>query len=81
MSCRLAKARLLAINNAVGNAFVGGWQLSTNSTIQSGVPQTLTIGINNAGHQQSTTRSSKLLGGRHRVSCDTHANEPGLKMV
>jgi hypothetical protein len=29
--------------------FVGGWQLSTNTTIQSGVPQTLTIGINNAG--------------------------------
>ena len=40
---------MLAINNAVANAFVGGWQLSTNSTIQSGVPQTLSAGINNAG--------------------------------
>ena len=39
----------MGINNSIANAFVGGWQLSTNSTIQSGVPQTLTIGINNAG--------------------------------
>ena len=45
----IGKGKLLGINNSVANAFVGGWQLSTNSTIQSGVPQTLTIGINNAG--------------------------------
>ena len=45
----IGRGKALAINNAVGNAFVGGWQLSTNSTIQSGVPQTLTIGFNNAG--------------------------------
>ncbi len=37
------------ISNAVADAILGGWQWSTNSTIQSGVPQTLTIGINNAG--------------------------------
>ncbi len=45
----VGKGKSLAINNSVANAFVGGWQLSTNTTIQSGVPQTLTIGINNAG--------------------------------
>jgi hypothetical protein len=37
------------INNGVADAILGGWQWSTNMTIQSGVPQTLTIGINNAG--------------------------------
>jgi len=45
----LGKGKLLGINNSIANFFVGGWQLSTNSTIQSGVPQTLTIGFNNAG--------------------------------
>ena len=45
----VGKGKLLGINNSFANAFVGGWQLSTNSTIQSGVPQTLTIGFNNAG--------------------------------
>jgi hypothetical protein len=39
----------LGFDNAVANAFIGGWQLSTNSTIQSGVPMTLNIGIYNAG--------------------------------
>jgi hypothetical protein len=45
----IGKGKLLGINNSIANGFVGGWQLSTNTTIQSGVPQTLTIGINNAG--------------------------------
>jgi hypothetical protein len=45
----IGRGKPLNINNSVVNAFVGGWQLSTNTTIQSGVPQTLTIGINNAG--------------------------------
>ena len=45
----IGKGKLLGFNNAVANAVVGGWQLSTNSTIQSGVPMTLTTGINNAG--------------------------------
>ena len=71
MSCRLAKARLLAINNSFANAFVGGWQLSTNSTIQSGVPQTLYHRYQQCWYQQSTTRSSQLLGGRYRLCGDT----------
>ena len=45
----VGKGKLLDIKNSVANGFVGGWQLSANTTIQSGVPQTLTIGINNAG--------------------------------
>jgi hypothetical protein len=45
----IGKGKLLGINNSIANGFVGGWQLSANTTIQSGVPQTLTIGINNAG--------------------------------
>lgn len=45
----IGKGKFLGINNSVANAIVGGWQLSTNSTIQSGVPATLTIGFNNAG--------------------------------
>ncbi|HVE58844.1 MAG TPA: carboxypeptidase regulatory-like domain-containing protein [Pyrinomonadaceae bacterium] len=45
----VGKGKWLNIKNSIVNGFVGGWQLSVNSTIQSGVPQTLTIGINNAG--------------------------------
>ena len=45
----VGKGKLLNINNTVGNGVVGGWQLSANMTIQSGVPQTLNIGFNNSG--------------------------------
>lgn len=45
----IGKGKLLDIKNPITNGLVGGWQLSANTTIQSGVPQTLTIGINNAG--------------------------------
>ncbi len=45
----VGKAKLLNIDNAVGNAVLGGWQLTANMTIQSGVPQTLNIGFVNSG--------------------------------
>ncbi|MEW6125995.1 MAG: carboxypeptidase regulatory-like domain-containing protein [Acidobacteriota bacterium] len=45
----IGKGKPLSVTNSVVHGFVGGWQFSTNLTIQSGVPQTLTIGINNAG--------------------------------
>lgn len=45
----VGKGKLLNIGNAVANGFAGGWQLSANTTIQSGVPQTLNIGFNNSG--------------------------------
>ena len=45
----VGRGRLLNINNGVANGVVGGWQLSANMTIQSGVPQSLNIGFNNSG--------------------------------
>lgn len=43
------RGKMWNIANPVANAVAGGWQLSANMTIQSGVPQTLTAGVNNAG--------------------------------
>jgi hypothetical protein len=43
------RGKRFGINNAVANGVVGGWQVSANTTIQSGVPQTLNIGFNNSG--------------------------------
>ena len=45
----VGRGRRLNIDNMFGNAIVGGWQLSTNMTIQSGQPQTLNIGFTNSG--------------------------------
>jgi Carboxypeptidase regulatory-like domain len=56
----VGKGKPLDIQNAFANAFAGGWQLSANITIQSGVPQTLGIGgADNAGTgNQGTDRPS-----------------------
>jgi hypothetical protein len=43
------KGKMRDITSPVANAVAGGWQLAANVTIQSGVPQTLTAGVNNAG--------------------------------
>jgi hypothetical protein len=45
----VGKGKMLGISNSLLNGFVGGWQLSANTTIQSGVPQTLSSGGNIAG--------------------------------
>ncbi len=45
----VGKGKMLGINNSVLNGVVGGWQVSANTTIQSGVPQTLSSGGNVAG--------------------------------
>jgi hypothetical protein len=45
----VGRGKVLGINNSVANGVIGGWQLSANMTVQSGVPQTLNIGFNNAG--------------------------------
>ncbi|MEP6850448.1 MAG: hypothetical protein ABI999_16435, partial [Acidobacteriota bacterium] len=45
----IGKGKMLNIKNSVANGFVGGWQLNLSSTIQSGVPESLNIGTNNAG--------------------------------
>jgi len=44
----VGKGKLLNINNSVLNVLVGGWQTSGSATIQSGVPQNIIIGIDNA---------------------------------
>ena len=45
----VGKGKALNINNAVLDAVIGGWQTSGNYTLQSGVPQTLSIGgVDNA---------------------------------
>jgi hypothetical protein len=38
------KGKMVNINNGVIDGILGGWQLSTNTTLQSGVPQTLSAG-------------------------------------
>lgn len=45
----VGRGKMLGISNSVVNGIVGGWQLSANTTIQSGVPQTLSSGENRAG--------------------------------
>jgi Carboxypeptidase regulatory-like domain len=40
----IGKSKLLNLNNSVANTLLGGWQTSASMTIQSGVPQTITLG-------------------------------------
>ena len=52
----VGKGKALNVNNAVLDAVIGGWQTSGSYTLQSGVPQTLSIGgVDNAstGNQAS----------------------------
>jgi hypothetical protein len=44
----VGKGKALNLGNTVLDAIVGGWQASGNYTLQSGVPQTLSIGQDNA---------------------------------
>ena len=44
----VGKGKLLNINNSVVNVLAGGWQTSASTTIQSGVPQNIIIGVDNA---------------------------------
>jgi Carboxypeptidase regulatory-like domain len=45
----IGKGKALNISNGLADVFIGGWQLSANLTIQSGVPQSINIGFNNSG--------------------------------
>jgi hypothetical protein len=40
----IGKSKLLNLNNSVANTLLGGWQTSASMQIQSGVPQTITLG-------------------------------------
>lgn len=59
----VGKGKYFNIKNRFADAFIGGWQLSANSTIQSGVPQTLTIGFNNAGTNNPLPDRPSFAGG------------------
>ena len=49
----VGKGKLLNINNGSANAIIGGWQAGGIVTIQSGIPQTISIG----GTDNSNTQS------------------------
>jgi hypothetical protein len=60
----------------VASVFAGGWQLSANTTIQSGVPLTLNIGINNAGtNNPLPDRPSSSGVGNGYLSHRTHTSQ------
>src|SRR5213594_269959 len=44
----IGKGKRLNINNSVVNVLAGGWQTSASATIQSGVPENIIIGVDNA---------------------------------
>lgn len=53
----IGKGKPLNINNSVANAVVGGWQVGGIFTLQSGVPQTITIGpLDNSNTQSGYDR-------------------------
>jgi hypothetical protein len=57
----IGKGRLLNISNELLNAVVGGWQLDSIATIQTGVPVVITGANNNlASRPNSTGQSAKL---------------------
>ena len=69
----VGKGKLLGISNPVVNSIVGGWQLGANFTVQSGVPQTLTVGFNNAGtNNPLPDRPSYSGAGNGYLSDHTH---------
>ena len=69
----VGKGKMLGISNSVLNGFVGGWQMSANTTVQSGVPQTLSSGGNIAGTNNPVNdRPSYSGAGNGYLSTHTH---------
>ena len=52
----IGKAKPLNINNSVANAIIGGWQVGGIITLQSGVPQTITVSGDNSNTQSGYDR-------------------------
>ncbi len=70
----IGRGKALGISNGAANAFIGGWQLSGNMTVQSGVPQTLSVGFNNAGTNNPLPDRPSYTGtDRGYLSDHTHA--------
>ena len=71
----VGKGKMLGISNSVLNGFVGGWQMSANTTIQSGVPQTLSSGGNIAGTNNPVNDRPSYTGvGNGYLSTHTHVS-------
>jgi hypothetical protein len=59
----VGKGKLLNINNSFANAIIGGWQVGGIMTIQSGIPQTITIGsVDNSNTQTGYDRPNYVSG-------------------
>ena len=59
----IGRGKLLNVNNGFANAIVGGWQVGGILTLQSGVPETLTIGgVDNSITQTGYDRPSYVSG-------------------
>jgi hypothetical protein len=59
----VGKGKLLNINNSFANAIIGGWQVGGIMTLQSGIPETITIGgIDNSNTQTGYDRPNYVSG-------------------
>ncbi|HLH31127.1 MAG TPA: hypothetical protein VKY31_07985, partial [Terriglobia bacterium] len=58
----VGNGKLMNIKNRVANVLAGGWQTSASATIQSGVPQTIIAGIDNASTGNSYDRPTLVPG-------------------
>ena len=59
----VGKGKLLNINNSFANAIIGGWQVGGIMTLQSGIPETITIGgTDNSNTQTGYDRPNYVSG-------------------
>jgi hypothetical protein len=64
----VGKGKPLNINNSVANAIVGGWQVGGIFTLQSGIPQNITIGGVDNSQTQSTYDRPNATGASSRIA-------------
>jgi hypothetical protein len=68
----VGKGKLLNVDNRLANAVIGGWQIGGILTLQSGIPQTITIGgLDNSNSQTGYDRPNYVPG--NNVSADNQA--------
>lgn len=70
----VGRGKMLNITNPVANAVIGGWQLGGTSTVQTGVPISLTIGgVDNASTDEGGYDRPNYIGGPMNASNQTTA--------